>query len=624
MFRNLFILGLLAVIIALPFIFRREPPAGAWQPGDPVLVVVTPHNEAIRYEFARAFSLWHDEKYGEPVKIDWRNVGGTTEILRYLQSEYTTAAQAWARRGNKPWPAGGAAALTETRPPAATPAPDSTLSEADLAQQLDLYRSFRAVDDPSELTCKIDLFFGGGQFDHDRAFARGFTVAPLHDGIKASPALLQSVEAIKESLKFIPEKLSGEIWHTPTLFGNALSTFGIVYNVDRLAELGVKNPPTRWDDLADPVYFRQVGVVDPTKSGSIAKAFELLIHQKVHDRVKAFLISSGIAPEAVDTTIAANEKRIGTRWTDPIPDDLKAYQQAIEDGWLDGIRLVQAIGANARYFTDSGSKSPIDVSIGDAAVGMAIDFFGRVQSQKSTAPDGRERMIYVTPVGGTSVSCDPISLLRGAGGNGRTPEEREKIRLVAVRLIEFVLSKEGQKIWNYRVGAPGGPEQYALRRLPIRRDFYPGDDSIKDDEARRAIQAAHERHRPHMTDPIDQPDVNPFALAEQFTYYRRWTGSHFGIQRDLVRAMCMDSGDELRAAWRVIHFGNTANKAERLRTLQRMPTISILNKQTNSIETIELTWRTAPTLAEQTRYEPLEVMREWTRSFRNNYQEAAR
>ena len=69
--KNGLILVALAVVVALPFWFRRAPEAGDWKEGDPVLVVITPDNEAIRHEFAAGFSKWHLEKYGVPVKVDW-------------------------------------------------------------------------------------------------------------------------------------------------------------------------------------------------------------------------------------------------------------------------------------------------------------------------------------------------------------------------------------------------------------------------------------------------------------------------------------------------------------------------------------------------------------------------
>lgn len=627
MLRNLSILLSLVVIVALPFALRQTPPAGDWRRGDPVLVIISPHNEAIRYEFEQAFSRWHQARYGKPVKIDWRNIGGTTEIIRYLASEYASSMRGWWQGQGKAWPQGATDSVAARRPPPDAPPIDVRDDPAKLerwranrAAQLEAYQALRRTDDPAQVTCRIDLFFGGGQFDHDDAHARGLTVA-LPRADSGNAALADTLARIDDHLRYIPERLSGETWRTPFLFGNALSTFGIVYNVDRLKDLGIDRPPVRWDDLANPVYFRQVGVVDPTKSGSIAKAFEMIIHQKMHDALRAAGYS--------ESQVAENEARIdgyirekgGAYVRGDVPEDLKTYQAVLESGWLDGVRLVQAIGANARYFTDSGSKAPIDVSIGDAAVGIAIDFFGRFQAQKSRGPNGQERMIYVTPVGGTSVSCDPISLLRGAGGNGRTDEQRQELRAVAIRFIEFVLSEDGQRLWTYRpdvrdeTGRLLGPEKYALRRLPIRRDFYPS--------TQPAVQAAHERHVRHATDDLAAPDVDPYQVAGAFTYYARWTGRHFGIQRDLIRAMCMDSGEELRRAWGVIHFDKPADAAARLERLRAMPTIRIYNKESRQMQDMPLNWRTAPDFAVATRYDQIEYMREWIRAFRDQYRAAA-
>ena len=52
------------------------------------LVIVSPHWEGLRYEFARAFSEWHQEKYGTPVEVDWRDLGGSSENVRFVISEF--------------------------------------------------------------------------------------------------------------------------------------------------------------------------------------------------------------------------------------------------------------------------------------------------------------------------------------------------------------------------------------------------------------------------------------------------------------------------------------------------------------------------------------------------------
>ena len=75
MVRNFSILLMLALILALPFAFRRDTGVRNWQPGDPVLVIISPHNEAIRHEFGLAFSRWYQQRYGKPVKVDWRTAG---------------------------------------------------------------------------------------------------------------------------------------------------------------------------------------------------------------------------------------------------------------------------------------------------------------------------------------------------------------------------------------------------------------------------------------------------------------------------------------------------------------------------------------------------------------------
>lgn len=54
------------------------------------VVIISPHNEAIRYEFGRGFDLWHRKKFGEGVAVEWRDLGGTADALRFVQSEFAT------------------------------------------------------------------------------------------------------------------------------------------------------------------------------------------------------------------------------------------------------------------------------------------------------------------------------------------------------------------------------------------------------------------------------------------------------------------------------------------------------------------------------------------------------
>jgi ABC-type Fe3+ transport system substrate-binding protein len=554
--KNLAILLAAAAVIALPFLFRQKPPDGAWRSGDPVLVIITPHNEAIRYEFGRAFSRWHAERFGRPVKIDWRIIGGTTEIARYLESEIQTSFRSrWTGPQSKLWPRGGTFALTDHR---------FRSNDPELTA---LRQALLSTDNPAAFSTGIDLFFGGGEYDHSRAFAKGLTVAPWPNGIPKE--LVETANGIE----LIPERLGGELWRAEGFVGTALSTFGIVYNGDRLAASGIQTPPASWIDLTHPVYHRQLGLADPTKSGSIAKAFEMIIHQQINQSVEG-------AGFSAKTETSPDQKN-------------PAYTAAIERGWVNGINLVRLISANARYFTDSAGKVAIDVSTGDAAAGLSIDFYGRYQAETSRNPaTGEERMHYVTPAGGSSVSCDPIGLVRGA-------PHRE----LAVRFIEFTVSEAGQKLWNYRPGTPGGPEKFALRRLPIRRDFYPSN--------RPELQARFEAHRPYTSDDLGDLGVNPYQLAAQFTYVGRWTGRHFNIHRDLIRAMCLDSGDELSAAWAAIaRAGGPEAAPEAMAALLALPP--------------GLSWESALDTERFNSANRMDTMREWIIFFRAQYREARR
>ena len=292
-----------------------------------------------------------------------------------------------------------------------------------------------------------------------------------------------------------------------------------------------------------------------------------------------------------DAAVTSNEAAIAASGKLAGEGDLAAYQADVARGWEEGMNLVRLIGANARYFTDSAGKVPIDVGMGATAAGICIDFFGRFQAEYTKTADGVPHMSYVTPVGGSCVSADPISLLRGA-------EHRE----LAVRFIEFVFSVDGQRLWNTKVGAPGGPRKFALRRLPIRRDFYPSDDPVFD--------AAAKTNALDSSDDLASPDINPFKLAGTFTYRPRWSGRHFGIQRDLIRAMCLDSGDELRAAWKaIINSGADANP-EAMALLRKLPT-----------KPVPVTWESAVT--DYKKIKRLDYMREWTAEMRANYRKAA-
>ena len=581
--RNIVILAVLAVVIALPFWFRREAPARDWKEGDPVLVVVTPHNEAIRHEFAIGFSQWHQEHYGSPVKIDWRNIGGTTEISRYIQSEFVTSFKAWWEAQGKTWrPDAASIVLGRSFSPGKRP---DGVADDDWAARLDLYDTFRAVDDPKAFSSGMDVWFGGGEYDAANASAQGLAVQPWPDG--EMPAGLLATE---DGRTLIPADKSGEIWWRPTFYGTTLSTFGICFNRDRMAALGIANEPRSWRDLADPRWCGTLGLADPTKSGSIAKAFETIVQVECRRAVGEAGFDAAQA-DAYEAAIAAAALAPG-QLPDGVPAD---YQAAVEAGWIEGVRLLQKIGANSRYFTDSASKVPIDVGSGNASVGICIDYYGLFEAEtaNSCRPADAPSMGYRTPDGESGVSCDPVLLLRGAAS-----------REVACRFIQYILSVDGQRLWCYRPGTPGGPEHYALQRVPIRRDFYPSDDP--------EFQAACESHRPYTSRDLADPSADSYRLADAYQYRTRWTMAHFGMLRDLVRAMCLDSGVEQRAAWRAIcAAGGPGAVPEAYAAFSAMPTVPE-----------PLNWLTARDVLK--RYDRIDLLRDWTEHFRRQYRLAFR
>jgi hypothetical protein len=53
------------------------------------VVIITPHIDAIRHEFANGFNDWHSAKFHEPARVEWRMLGGTSDALRFVLSEFS-------------------------------------------------------------------------------------------------------------------------------------------------------------------------------------------------------------------------------------------------------------------------------------------------------------------------------------------------------------------------------------------------------------------------------------------------------------------------------------------------------------------------------------------------------
>jgi len=427
---KLAVFGALLLLLGVPLALRRAPervPEGGLR-----LVIVTPHNEQIRYEFGRAFSEWHKEKFGEPVNIDWRNPGGTSEIRRLLESQYVDAVSRGRLR------------------------PDGTLA-------------------PGAEPLAYDLFFGGGSYEHTQTKAGVSVTLPGEEKVVKVPLSTPAGFSQAQLDEWFGENAIGpDKLYDPEQYwiGNALSGFGIIYNRDVLRSLGIEEPYS-FTHLAHPDVDGWVALADPRASGSVATLYDSILNRY---------------------------------------------------GWKDGWAMLRAMGANARYFANSSPKVPIDVSNGEAAMGVAIDFYGRYQAQAVMRPGetaATSRVGYIDPPGEVYIDADPISLLAG----GPNPD-------LARRFIAFTLTEKAQSLWQFpsheSLGGPPpdglGPERYELRRMPVRRVMY-------------------ERYADRMVDRIQ-----PFEAASP-TPSRGWR-SAIG---PMMGACSIDIHDEQVAAWRAMH-----------------------------------------------------------------------
>jgi iron(III) transport system substrate-binding protein len=432
--RYLFVILAMAAVIAAPIFLR---PAASARTSDYAkrdrLVIITPHVETLRYELETAFVRWMKEKYDRKVVIDWRIPGGTSDIIKVVNSEYAAAAKG-----------------------------------AGIA---------------------VDLMLGGGPIDYGGLKQNGYIVAAESSG-KYGPSAVKATHPDWFGDKAIPASVAGQTYYDPDLtwVGTCLSAFGICWNKDNLQRRGIA-PPVTWSDLASPGYENQLAVSDPTKSGTVAAMFENILQMSI--------------AKAVAEGKAAGEP------ADKTP--VRIFQ-----GWEAGLREIRRIGANARYWTDSSTKIPLDVAEGEALAGMCVDFYGRNIIERLSKVNGTSRVGFIAPVGGTTISPQPVAMFRGAPN----PE-------LATRFIEFVLSLEGQKLWGLKAGAPGGPEKMALRNMPLRRDYYV----------------------PEILQFAADPELRPLEPGVAFVYEKKYTGDLFSSIRFLIRAMCIDPHIELKEAW---------------------------------------------------------------------------
>ena len=476
------------VLIAIPFLLQPAPEERLSVENAEVLVIITAHSESIRYEFERAFRDFYRNTFGREIVIDWRSPGGTSDIVRYINDRFEAAFRDYyqEKHPGKEWNRAIAANFGNYR-----------LNQKGAWENASPeVREAREEFLSSDVGIGIDLFFGGGVFDQSRLGEQGYAV---DGGVQLRHPAIFSEE-------IIPHSFGGEVFYdlNGRYYGVCLSTFGICYNPERLAELEDSSPPLTWRDLGEPRFFRQLVVADPTKSGSITKCFEMILQQCLQEAIAA----------------------------DPV--------NGPENGWRDGMNLIKRIAANSISLTDSAGKIPRDVAAGNALAGMCIDFYAFAEAEWSSWQTGGEpRLVYVVPKGGGAITTDPVQMLRGA------PNPQ-----AAQAFMDFLLSKSGQKLWDYRKGEPDGPVKYVIRRPPIRKDLY------------------QKEFQQHMAD----GDYNPYEGQGSFRYDPQLTSSYFNLIRVLVKCIALDPMEEMQLAWQeIIRAGGPEKVPEAMKEFEKLP-----------------------------------------------------
>lgn len=422
------VLVIFALLLGVPFLLR---PAKVRIETDLELVIISPHDEGVKVEFERGFNRWLREtgKLDKPVRIDWQNIGGGGNIIRFVESTYEAAFEKTLGvmpREKVDW-------VRVDGPPR----PD------------DPARVIEIRDKMAQLSIGMDVFFGGGDYEHEKFKKNGWS-APMEP-----PAGL---------LDDVPPDLGDVKLYDPDhyWFGACLSRFGIFSNRIVCEKLNLPVPQT-WTDLAAPNFRDKLAMADPNMSGSARVCYEMVLQSQ---------------------------------------------------GWEKGWRVLTEIAANARYFGSGSTQAALDVSRGDAAAGMVIDYYGRRQVEFVGRDEkGEFRLQYVSPEGATATTPDPISIFRGA-----------RNRRLAELFVQYVLSEPGQKLWMGKVGAPGGPEKFPLLRPPIRQSIY-------------------KSYAEHMAFP-----ENPYTDKSGFNMNARVLGARFAILSELMRAAFITNGDLLKEA----------------------------------------------------------------------------
>jgi iron(III) transport system substrate-binding protein len=259
-----------------------------------------------------------------------------------------------------------------------------------------------------------------------------------------------------------------------TYYSATMAGFGIIYNKAVLKKLGLPEPQT-WADLDRPEFFSWVGSADPRKSGSAHMTYEVI---------------------------------------------LQAY------GWEKGWPVLTAMAANARGFTAAAGQVPKDVTAGEVACGLCIDFYAWAQVRLY----GEDVIGFVLPQDLTVVNGDAIGILKGAPN-----------RKVAEEFVTFVMGEKGQRLFMLNRGEKGGPVNNDLGKFTVMPRLY----------------GELKGHTPVT--------INPFEWHSSFKYDPAVGSARRTIVDDLIGTLLIDPHRDLRDAWqRAVDSGDLEGQLKRL------------------------------------------------------------
>jgi ABC-type Fe3+ transport system substrate-binding protein len=372
------------------------------------LVVISPHRDEIRQEFADGFRDWIRDRTTERLRraraaavhaLGDPEADVSEPLTRALKDVWAdwnerdlpAVASAWSVWQVKP-SANAMGSLRSAIDEAIERPPEVELVWQDLGGGTGtIVRYVRSRFGQSPRGIGVDLLFGGGTDLYLRFAEEG---------------LLQPLQFPPDLLGRIRPQLNGIPLYDPKgrWFGPMLSSFGILYNRNVLTRIG-QPEPAHWADLGRPGLRSWVAAGDPRVTGSLHMVYEIILQGH---------------------------------------------------GWDDGWGLLLRMAANTHDFIrDSGTLTS---TVAHAAAAAAGNLDANALSAVAHDPDG---MGYVLPAGETLINPDAMAVLKGA------PRGR-----LARAFVEFCLSDAGQRLLLLRPGVEGGPRRYALGRLSVVEEFY--------------------------------------------------------------------------------------------------------------------------------------------------------